>query len=192
MQRSRSRILDEYLVAAARTGDRKAFSDLATRWQPKLMSHAWRLTGEAEMARDVVQDSWTDIVRSLDRLSDAAAFPAWAYRIVTRRAADAVRRVQKTRRNNAAWAAEPRDAASLPEEIENRTDAQVINRAMAQLPRDQRAALSLFYTEDLSVAEIAAALEVPAGTVKTRLMHARRKLHAALDGDRKEISDERS
>ena len=46
-----------------------------------------------------------------------------------------------------------------------------------------RAAIALFYLEDMSVAEMAVALDVPAGTVKTRLMHARRKLRAALEGD---------
>ena len=48
---------------------------------------------------------------------------------------------------------------------------------------EQRAAVALFYNEDLSVAEIAVALSVPAGTVKTRLMHARSKLRAALKGE---------
>lgn len=54
--------------------------------------------------------------------------------------------------------------------------------AIATLPAPQRAALSLFYTEDLGVAEIAVALDVPPGTVKTRLMHARRKVRALLEG----------
>ena len=56
-------------------------------------------------------------------------------------------------------------------------------RALAALPPDQRAAIALFHLEDLSIAETAIALNVPAGTVKTRLMHARRKLRAALEGD---------
>jgi RNA polymerase sigma factor (sigma-70 family) len=51
------------------------------------------------------------------------------------------------------------------------------------LPPDQGSAVALFYLEEMSVAEVAVALNVPAGTVKTRLMHARRKLRAALEGD---------
>ena len=62
-------------------------------------------------------------------------------------------------------------------------DTAPLRAAMATLPAEQRAAIALFYTEDFSVAEIAAALNVPAGTVKTRLMHARRKLRAAMEGD---------
>ena len=61
-------------------------------------------------------------------------------------------------------------------------DAARVMAAIAELPAPQRAALALFYTEDLSVAEIAVALDVPPGTVKTRLMHARRKVRAILGG----------
>jgi RNA polymerase sigma-70 factor (ECF subfamily) len=59
-------------------------------------------------------------------------------------------------------------------------DARQVVCAMAQLPRDQYATMGLFYLEDLSVTEIAAALGVPAGTVKTRLMHARNKIRRSL------------
>jgi RNA polymerase sigma factor (sigma-70 family) len=58
-----------------------------------------------------------------------------------------------------------------------------LQAALAALPEVQRATVGLFYLEDLSVAEVAVALNVPAGTVKTRLMHARRTLRAVLEGD---------
>jgi RNA polymerase sigma-70 factor (ECF subfamily) len=67
--------------------------------------------------------------------------------------------------------------------LELAADARPLARAIASLPPDQRAAIALFYLEDLSVAEIAAAMDVPAGTVKTRLMHARARLRAALTGE---------
>lgn len=132
------------------------------------------------MARDAVQDGWTDIIRALPRLDDAALFPAWAHRIVSRRAVDAVRHKSRRRRLNDAYAAEPAQAVETG--METTADAPALNRALAALPAEQRAAVALFYGEDFSVAEIAAALRVPAGTVKTRLMHARRKLREALEG----------
>jgi RNA polymerase sigma-70 factor (ECF subfamily) len=58
-----------------------------------------------------------------------------------------------------------------------------LRAAVRALPPEQRAAVALFYFEDLSIADTAIALDVPAGTVKTRLMHARRKLRNALEGD---------
>ncbi len=182
MARSRERIFDEYLASAARAGDGAAFGRLAERWQPKLLAHAWRLTGDPEFARDVVQDAWADIMKGLRHLDDTAAFPAWAFRIVTRRAADTIRRTQRQRKLNAAFASETSDRVQSADGIEQSADATTVRTAIDALPKDQRAAIALFYLQDLSVAEIAAALEVPAGTVKTRLMHARRKLRAALEG----------
>ena len=147
MIRTRAQAFDDYLVAAARTGDRKAFGLLARRWQGRLLAHAWRLTGEVDLAREAAQDGWIEIVRGLGRLRDDQAFPAWAYQIG--------------------------GALATP----------ALARALAALPPEQRAAVALFHLEDMSIAETAIALNVPAGTVKTRLMHARRKLRAALEGD---------
>ncbi len=182
MGRSTERIFDEYLAASARAGDRAAFAQLAQRWQPKLFAHACRLTGEHEIARDVAQDAWADIAKGLARLDDARVFPAWAYRIVTRRAADMIRKRQRNRRVDAAFAAEPKYEADAVSQLEIAADSAPLSQAMRGLPAEQRAAVALFYIEDFSVAEIAAALNIPAGTVKTRLMHARRKLRAALEG----------
>jgi RNA polymerase sigma-70 factor (ECF subfamily) len=181
MSRETARLYDEYLAASARAGDRAAFARLAERWQPKLLAHAWRLMGEREAARDIVQEAWADILKGLGRLDDVRAFPAWAYRIVTRRAADAIRRRGRERRLNDAVAVETDANDGGAARIEAAADGAQLAAAMNALPADQRAAVALFYTEDFSVAEIAAALNVPAGTVKTRLMHARRKLREALE-----------
>ena len=62
-------------------------------------------------------------------------------------------------------------------------DVDGVRRAIRTLPPEQQAAIALFYLEEMSVAEVAVALDVPAGTVKTRLMHARRKLRGVLEGD---------
>jgi len=181
MRRDAERIFDEYLAASARAGDRDAFNRLATRWHPKLIAHAYRLTQEAEQARDVTQEAWRDIANGISGLKDAATFPAWAYRIVTRRAADMIRKAQRDRKLSAAYAAEEQMPRMDENTIEAKADSAVILRAMAALPGEQRAAIALYYKEGFSVAEIAAALKVPAGTVKTRLMHGRRKIRAALD-----------
>lgn len=183
MRRSAARIYDEYLAAAARAGDKTAFARLAERWQGRLLAHAYRLSGEREMARDIVQDAWADIVKGLPGLKDAAVFPAWAYRIVTRRTADAIRRVQRRRRTDDAVAAEPSPTDYSAAQLENGADAAPLNRAMQALPPEQKATVALFYREDFTVAEIAAALGVPSGTVKTRLMRARRKLREVLEGE---------
>ena len=182
MRRDAERVFDEYLAAAAQAGDRRSFDRLAKRWGPKLLAHAWRLTGDHEVARDVAQESWCDIAKALPGLNDVVTFPAWAYRIVTRRAADSVRRSVRERKGMVEFSAEPTVTAQMTTAMEAKADARPLNRAMAGLPMEQRAAIALHYAEGFSVAEIAVALSVPAGTVKTRLMHARRKLREALEG----------
>ena len=181
MRRDKKRVLGEYLVAAAQTGDRKAVDRLARLWQPDLLRHAYRLCGEADLAQDVLQDAWLDIVRGLGGLQETAAFPAWAYRIVTRKTAALIRKRQSARRTRAAMQAEPAAPLDGAAQMETHLDVGRVARAMAQLPPDQRSAMALYHRQEMSVAEIAIALDVPAGTVKTRLMHARRKIRAALE-----------
>ena len=182
MDRTREQLLDEYLVASARTGDRKAFELLARRWGRKLLAHAWRLTGDVDQAREAAQDGWIEIVRGLGRLRDERAFPAWAFQIVSRRCARQIGRRRRDRALTAAVAIEPVIGPESPEAADPGAAGRV-RAALAALPQAQRATVALFYLEDLSVAEVAIALNVPAGTVKTRLMHARRSLRAVLEGD---------
>jgi RNA polymerase sigma-70 factor (ECF subfamily) len=180
--RTKEQLLDAYLVASSRIGDRKAFDLLARRWQGKLVAHAWRLTGDVDLAREAAQEAWVEIVRGVRRLRDERAFPAWAYQIVSRRCARRIAGLRHDRALATAAAAEPVEAFTAPEEGDAPAMAR-LRAALAGLPADQRAAIGLFYLEDLGVADVATALNVPAGTVKTRLMHARRKLRAVLEGD---------
>lgn len=180
--RTKEQLLDDYLIASVRIGDRKALNLLAQRWQRKLVAHAWRMTGDAEMARDAAQDGWIEILRGIGRLRDERAFPAWACQIVTRRCARRIGQVRQGRALAAAVMAEPA-VAFVPAEDGDPDAAARLRAAIAGLPPDQRAVIGLFYLEDLAIADVAVALNVPAGTVKTRLMHARRKLRAVLEGE---------
>lgn len=183
VNRSSERIYDEYLVAMARTGDRPALSRLVARWQPRLLRHAWRVLGDVERARDMVQEAWLEILRGLARLDDVAAFPAWAFRIVTRRCQrEFGRRAPEPMGGVDDWVD---GSALVPENAsaESAAELSIVMAAISRLPGPQRTALALFYLEDLSVAEIAVATDVAPGTVKTRLMHARRKVRALLGGE---------
>jgi len=180
MARTTARVFDEYLVISARAGNAKAFALLARRWEKKLIAHAWRVSGNADAAHDAAQAGWIEITRGLNRLQDERAFPAWAYRIVSRICARQIKDAVRRRRLSEEIAAQPEPEA---QEVGSRHDCNLLRAAIRALPTGQRAAIALFHFEELSVAEVAVALDVPAGTVKTRLMHARRKLRAALEGD---------
>ncbi len=183
MGKDKDRVYDSYLAASARLGDRRALGRLAERWQPRLLAHARRLTGERELAADVTQQAWVEIIRCISGLNDSDAFAAWAYRIVTRRCARVIRRRQRQRGGLAELASEHDSNRDHPDSGEQHTELAIVKAAMARLPPDQQAAMALFYLEGLRIAEIAVALDTAPGTIKTRLMHARNKLRAKLEGE---------
>lgn len=174
------RAMDAWLVVAAQSGDRRAIALLARRWHRRLVAHGWRLTGDRAMAEEAVQTAWIDIVRGITRLRDERAFPAWAYRIVTRKTAAAIGERVASR---AIAAALEEETPPPPPGPEDAADRSTLRHAVAALPPGQRAAVALHYFEGLSVAETAVALGIPAGTVKTRLMYARARLKAILEGE---------
>ncbi len=179
--KNRQNALEAYLVASARLGDARALAQLVRLRGPRLLSHATRLLGEREVAQDMVQEAWLEIFRGLRGLRDEAAFLPWALRIVSRRVAREIARRQKIRRRDEALMAEP-DEPDQPDPALDIDGAQVA-AAIAALSPAQSATVALFYLEDMSVAEVAMAMDVPLGTVKTRLMHARAKLRAMLEGE---------
>ncbi|MCJ8191842.1 RNA polymerase sigma factor [Sphingomicrobium aestuariivivum] len=178
--RLEGRALDGWLVAGARAGEKRLAAALVRRWQPRLVGHARRLLG-GPGTEDVVQASWAAIWKALPTLREERAFGTFAYRIVSRQCARTIGRRQQRRALDAAVAAEPAQVEAPPEGNERERLA----AAMARLSPAHQAALRLFYFEDMRVAEIAVALDVPPGTVKTRLMHGRAALRAALEGEGK-------
>lgn len=175
------RPLDEYLVLLSQAGSADAMDGLARRWTPRLLRYAARMLGgsieSAETARDVVQETWVGAIRGLSGLRDPAQFPAWIYGIATRKCADAIRTSMRRRRLDLhSVGAGPTEAAVS---VEYRID---MKDGIRQLPPKQRAAVHLFYGEDLTVEEIASALGIPAGTVKSRLHQARQALKRNLGG----------
>lgn len=181
MTDGKARALDAFLVATARAGDTRALSRLAEHRGDRLMAYAVRLLGDREAARDVVQEAWIEIMRALPRLRDDHAFLPFALRIVSRRVAREISRRQRGRQLATAVADEAE--ISVEEAGPGASDAAKVRHAIRRLPPEQAATVALFYLEDMSVAEVATATDVPVGTVKTRLMHARRKLRDLLEGE---------
>jgi len=181
------RIYEELLVLRSQDGDRQALEELVGRWHGRFVRAATRLTGgDREAARDAVQDAWLAIVRGLARLDDPARFGPWAHRIVRNKAIDWVRAQGRRRPIDAdpaeMSAAEEPDSAGAADRSEHRA----LVEALRGLAAGQRALLSLFYREGFSVGEISETLEIPVGTVKSRLHRARNQLKQALEGDRDE------
>jgi RNA polymerase sigma-70 factor (ECF subfamily) len=179
MRRDPGTVLDEWLVASAKTGGEVAFGQLVGRWTPRLLRHASRLLGDIDQAQDVVQDAWVGAARGLRRLEDPARFPAWMFALVSRRCTDRVRRNVRDRR----LAAQVADLRGPPAEADGADQRLDLRHAIAELPVEQRLVVSLHYGEGFGIDEIAAAHGLPSGTVKSRLFAARQTLKAYLQGD---------
>ena len=176
-ERTPSSVLDEYLVVQSQLGDSVAFTHLVERWHPSLLRYAYHFTQDGEAARDVAQESWMAVVRGLRSLRDPARFRAWALRIVANKARDWVRREQARRVATRHAEVAATNGTSTPA-----NDAiQRVRAGLGELEPNQRLVLTWFYVEEMSVREIADALSVPVGTVKSRLFHARNALRTRLE-----------
>ncbi len=173
-------IYDQMLVLRCQKRDAAAFAELCQRWHPKLLRHAYRMTGETDLACDVAQEAWMNIIKSINRLRDPATFPAWAFRITSRRAADAIgkrARDREAQRNLQHTATATR---GIDPAMSNASAHDDLRKALHTLPLDDQAILALHYVEALSVRDLSRVFDIPRGTVKSRLFHARDKLRAAM------------
>ena len=163
--------MDEVLVLDCQSGSLGALGALVERWQKRLWRHAYCLTGNAEAAWDVTQESWLGIMRGIARLEDPARFPDWAFRIVTHKAGDWLRQRKKTRQPSEGGTGGHRAGGRwLPQRGD---PIDLFSPTLLKLPPEQRSVLSLYYVEDLGIAEVATSLGIPEGTVKSRLHTAR-------------------
>lgn len=189
--------IDEYLVLLSQAGSTDAMDGLARRWTPRLLRYAARVIGGAdapERARDVVQETWVGAIRGLRGLRDPSQFSSWIYGIATRKCVDAIRAETRRRRLDAKAADVGAERPVTGLTAEQQVD---LAAAIRELPPIHRAAVHLFYVEDVSVEGIASVLGIPAGTVKSRLHHAREALKQQMgagarrteaEADKQEIS----
>jgi RNA polymerase sigma-70 factor (ECF subfamily) len=170
------RALDGYLIALVQGGSREAFDGLVRRWTPKLLRYATRVLGRPEASRDIVQETWVAAIRGMKKLDDPSRFAAWIYAIAHRKCIDGIRLNQRQRRLIETIEHEAAVASSGGERRPDPDDRADLATAISRLSQEQREVVHLFYGEDLSIEDIASILAVPAGTVKSRLHHARELL----------------
>jgi RNA polymerase sigma-70 factor (ECF subfamily) len=181
---------DEVLAARVAAQDREAFAELYDRYARRVYLLAAHVLGPAR-AEDVVQDAFLSLWRRAHRYdSRRSVFAAWFMAVARHRVLDELRRRSLEQR---VLAVEPVDQllAETPDAALGVADAAVLRerddvllRALATLPPEQRRAIVLAYFGGLTHVEIAAALGEPLGTVKKRLQLGLRKLHRALAGER--------
>lgn len=179
--------LDEpSLIAAAQAGDRRALDRLLREHQPAIHAVCRRIAGNDTDALDATQDAMIAVVRGLPRFDGRSKFSTWVYRIATNACLDELRR---RRRRPVVGLPEhdgvemdlPRtDVTSVADRV---TDGLVVDEALASLPEEFRAAVVLRDMCQLDYAEIAELLEIPAGTVRSRIARGRAQLVERLSGN---------
>ncbi len=161
-------------------GDSDAFERLHEVYAPRVFCFTFRIVRDEMTAEEVTSDVMLEIWKSASRFAGRSAVSTWILGIARHRALNAVRgkRIETTALHDAANVCDPSpgaDALSARRKLRAH-----LCRAMARLPREQREALELAFFEDMSSREIAGIVGCPASTVRTRLLHARRKLRPVL------------
>lgn len=165
---------DQVAIEKCRKGDHDAFRDLVERYQRQAVSHAAAILGNRDDALDAAQEAFIDAFRALKHFDKARPFYPWFYVLLRNRCYK--------------MAARKRDTESLDETVifaankkERQEEIVALEEAMLSLDRQDREIVTLKYFDGLSYDELAERLEIPKGTVMSRLFHARRKLQVKLE-----------
>lgn len=177
------REVDQQLVERAQSGDKHAFELLVAKYQRRLGRLISRFVRDSAEAEDVTQDAFIKAYRALPAFRGDSAFYTWLYRIGINTAKNHLlasgRRAPTSTPLDAEEAEDFEDAALLHEvstpenELMSKQVVEVVNSSLLQLPDDLRVALTLREIEGLSYEEIAAVMNCPVGTVRSRIFRAR-------------------
>lgn len=175
--------MDRDLVVRAREGDRDAFARLAAAAIVQLDGAARLIVRDPERAKDAVQECLIRAWRDLPSLRDPDRFEAWLRRLLVRSCFDELRR---SRRRPIEVALTELHHPAGGDHAPAVADRDALERAFRRLQPEQRAVLVLHHYLGLSLAEVADALNVPAGTARSRLHRATSAIRAALEADARE------
>ncbi len=164
----------------AAAGDREAFGALVERYQAAVRRLTRAVTGDGYDADDAAQDAFLSALDRIETYDPARPFGPWLMRIATNAAIDLVRR-RTVRRADALDERSPARGPTPAGDAESAEIRAKLETALKALPERQRVAVTLFDVEGYSHAEIAAVLEIPEGTVRSDVFHARRTLRTALE-----------
>ncbi|MEO8064862.1 MAG: sigma-70 family RNA polymerase sigma factor [Pseudomonadota bacterium] len=168
---------DELLAIRCQLGERAAFDALITRWHPPLWRYLRRLANDDDTAHDLAQETWLRVLRAIAKLREPARLRPWLFGIARRTAMDRLR-AQYTQPPMSD--VNPEDIAAELPDANLEEEFATLEVSVGSLPIVEREVLALFYLRELSLEEISVLVEVPIGTVKSRLFRARQLLRRDL------------
>jgi RNA polymerase sigma-70 factor (ECF subfamily) len=167
------------LLARVVSGDHDAFESVMRSHEDRVFSVCLRILGNRELALDATQDTFLTVFRKAGQFQGNSAVGTWIYRIAVNTCYDQMRRAKRRPAESLPEHVDPSDP-SAEEALESAALRPEIATALAGLPAEFRSAVILSDLEGLSLPEVAEILDVPLGTVKSRLFRARRLLAAHL------------
>jgi RNA polymerase sigma-70 factor, ECF subfamily len=165
---------DESAIEKCIAGENEAFRYLVERYQKRAAGHATAILGSREDALDAAQEAFIDAFRSLKNFDMSRPFYPWLYVLLRNRCYKLAARKRETESIDETVIVASRSAARDEEAI-------ALEDALMSLDKEDREIVTLKYFDGLSYDELAEQLQIPKGTVMSRLFHARRKLRAKLE-----------
>jgi len=174
---------DQKLIEDLHNGSLPALGELYDRFRPLVFRTALAITGDQEAASDLLQDVFLRLYRFSDRIDPQRPIEPWLYRMTVNLSYTWIKRSRKWLRpleDLAEWLTG--SVKNQPYEvIERLDDWEQVQKAVAFLPLQQRVVIVMYYLNDLSLQEIAEVIDVPVGTVKSRLHYGRQTLKKSLE-----------
>jgi len=174
---------EELLVKRAKRGDVSAFSELVRRYERYVLNLVYRTLGRSEDAEDIAQEAFVKAFLNIKKFKEESKFSTWLSKIVINLCMDKIREKANKEENleEGVWLTIPQSSYYSPEETVERLEIQEwIKKAVMSLPEELRIVFVLREFEDLSYQEISEMLDIPIGTVESRLYRARMKLRSLL------------
>ncbi|WP_142785657.1 RNA polymerase sigma factor [Changchengzhania lutea] len=171
----KQQLIDRQLVLDYQSGNKQALVTLVRRWHAVFCKKAFWILKDADVAKDIAQDSWSIIINKIDHLKNPNSFGFWASRIVYNKSLDVINADKRIRNTYDDYGYEhdyiENETGDFEKALKKRLYA-----AIRELPEHQQTVIRLFYIEDYSLKEISKLLNISIGTTKSRLFHAREKL----------------
>ncbi|MBX3102338.1 MAG: sigma-70 family RNA polymerase sigma factor [Bacteroidetes bacterium] len=180
-------LTDAQLAETVRAGQRGAFDELYRRWSTKLYHYFWKmLWQDAERATDAVQDCFMRVVENLERYDSTYAFSTWIYTIAYNMCKNTYRKQQNDRKamedltQEASQRWQQPEAVEMGRSLDQAVYSSHLKSALQTLTEEQQCLLTLRFEEELEIKAIAEILDIPEGTVKSRLHYILKKLALQL------------
>lgn len=166
---------DAAAIEKCRRGDKEAFRFLVERYQKQAVAHSTAILGNREDALDATQEAFVDAFRSLGKFDATRKFYPWFYVLLRHRC------FKMTARKTATENIEETEILAAPETV-SREEQLTLEKALLTLSKEDREIIALKYLDGLSYEELSEHLQIPRGTVMSRLFYARKQLQAKMSG----------